>query len=200
VISYFSTVIPDCVAVKVAAHNHGLSVSKPSTVSGYCFADPSYVVPLSTPADRAGPTGKEQKAHGTLNPYWRDPLLRRTPSCLQRPPRCGHHAQPLVLVVAPLAGRKSLIPASQNRVARALWNHGNVGPKTVQEAPLLRECHPCSSTRQFSPCSSGSELVARTFAIIINAFLRWENLYGDKFKWAGNQEAVTFLGYRPIRS
>jgi len=21
-----------------------------------------------------------------------------------------------------------------------------------------------------------------------------------KFKWAGNQEAVTFLGYRPIRS
>jgi hypothetical protein len=23
---------------------------------------------------------------------------------------------------------------------------------------------------------------------------------GAKFKWAGNQEAVTFLGYRPIRS
>jgi len=22
----------------------------------------------------------------------------------------------------------------------------------------------------------------------------------DQFKWAGNQEAVTFLGYRPIRS
>jgi hypothetical protein len=87
------------------------------------------------------------------------------------------------------AGVESVFPASEHGIARALGNDSHIGLKRVKQSALLGEGHTAV------PDDKSHRELPSGMVRNIDQTESTKNI-----KWAGNQEAVTFLGYRPIRS
>lgn len=157
--------IEDRIAVEVAADHRRKIFRKPLGMPHDGVVNLPDVVLFPYSAYRARPDGKKQKVARAPHTNGRNPLLTklilmkkflkrlaprvsrlletlsRAARCFKSPRFCGEHAQSFMFVFAPPARIEAIVLAQEHRLAGALGNDGDVGPKLVEKLALLRQCH-----------------------------------------------------------